>query len=242
MELPAEYQASIDRICSQLPAVLDQNLFACVLYGSAVRGNVVAGVSDINILVVLNESTPDAHVAIADCIDGHIRIEPFIITRKGMERSFKVFAIKFRSIKRNYKVLCGEDPIAGFSVTDDAVRFLCEQALRNLRLRCVHNYIRNRQQRQRYLNILLEMHTAVFTDVTEILRLAGEEVPREYRERIPVIKRYFHMDTAILDDLLNLKNNPATWKTIDINLLHQRIFGFLNHIVKWMEQQWPVPQ
>lgn len=242
MGLPATYQTVIDNICTQLPAVLGENLFSCVLYGSAVRGNVVPDVSDINILIVLNESTPDAHMAIADCIEGSVLVDPFIIARKGMERSFKVFAIKFRSIQRNYRVLCGADPVAGFSVRDDAVRFLCEQALRNLRLRSVHNYIRNRKNHQRYLHTLLNMHTAVFTDVTEILRLAGEEVPREYRERIPAIQRYFDVDTAILDDLLTLKNNPDVWKAVDIALVHQRIFTFLNHIVMWMEQQWPIPQ
>lgn len=241
MDLPAEYQASLDRICERLPAVLGNNLFSCVLYGSAVRGNVVAGVSDINILLVLNESTPDAHSAIADCIDGNVRVDPFIITRKGMERSFRVFAIKFRSIKRNYRVLCGEDPIVGFAVTDDAVRFLCEQALRNLRLRSVHNYVHNRQQPQRYMHILLEMHTTIFTDVTEILRLAGEDVPANYAARIPVIKRYFDVDTSILDDLLSLKNSPTQWTSVDIPVLHQRIFTFLNHIVRWMEQHWPLP-
>jgi len=242
MNLPAEYQTAIDKICKQLPAVLGANLYSCVLYGSAVRGNVVPDVSDINILIVLNESTPDAHMAIADCIEGNVRIDPFIISRKGMERSFRVFAIKFRSIKRHYKVLCGADPVADFSVTDDAVRFLCEQTLRNLRLRSVHNYLRNRRNRRRYLNILLNMHTAVFTGVTEILRLEGEQVPSDYHERIPLIKRYFDADTAILEDLLTVKNKPAVWDNMDIALLHQRIFNFLNHIVLWMEQQWPAPR
>ena len=239
MNLPAEYQTAIDNICRQLPAVLGENLYSCVLYGSAVRGNVVPDVSDINILIVLNESTPDAHTAIAECLEGNLRIDPFIISRKGMERSFKVFAIKFRSIKRHYKVLCGADPVAGFSVSDDAVKFLCEQALRNLRLRSVHNYLRNRHHRQRYLNVLLNMHTAVFTDVTEILRLAGETPPNDYAERIPVIKRYFNADTTVLEDLLTVKNTPSTWKSIDIEHMHRRIFTFLNHIVVWMEQQWP---
>lgn len=239
MNLPAEYQAAIDTICTRLPMVLGENLFSCVLYGSAVRGNVVADVSDINILVVLNESTPDAHMAIADCIEGNVRVDPFIISRNGMERSFKVFAIKFRSIKRNYKVLCGADPVADFTVSDDAVRFLCEQALRNLRLRCVHNYLRNRRNHRRYMNVLLDMHTAVFTDVTEILRLHGESVPSDYAERIPVIKRYFNVDTSILEELLTVKNHPTRWKHFDISQLHRNIFMFLNHIVLWMEQKWP---
>lgn len=241
MELPAEYQTIIDSICKRLPALLGENLYSCILYGSAVRGNVVPNVSDINILIVLNESTPDAHLAITDCIEGDVEIDPFIITRKGMERSFKVFAIKFRSIKRNYKVLCGADPVAEFSVPEETVRFLCEQAIRNLRLRSVHNYIRNRRKPQRFLNNLLNMHTAVFTDVTEILRLTGEEVPRDYHERIPVIQRYFNVDSTALKDLLSVKNNPSAWNTIDIDILHQHIFTFLHHIVLWMEQQWPAP-
>ena len=124
---------------------------------------------------------------------------------------------------------------------EETVRFLCEQAIRNLRLRSVHNYIRNRRKPQRFLNNLLNMHTAVFTDVTEILRLTGEEVPRDYHERIPVIQRYFNVDSTALKDLLSVKNNPSAWNTIDIDILHQHIFTFLHHIVLWMEQQWPAP-
>ena len=86
MSLPAQYQSAIDNIANQLPATLGENLYSCVLYGSAVRGNVVPDVSDINILIVLNHSTPSAHTAIADCIGGKVYVDPFIIARKGMER------------------------------------------------------------------------------------------------------------------------------------------------------------
>jgi predicted nucleotidyltransferase len=57
---------------------LSQNLHSCCVYGSAVRGNFVEGVSDINLLIVLNQSDAAAHQCIARLIDKHPQIDPFI--------------------------------------------------------------------------------------------------------------------------------------------------------------------
>ena len=238
MSLPAQYQSTIDNIANQLPATLGENLYSCVLYGSAVRGNVVPDVSDINILIVLNHSTPSAHTAIADCIGGKVYVDPFIIARKGMERSFAVFAIKFRSIKRNYRVLYGKDPIKDFSVTDEKVRFLAEQALRNLRLRSVNTYIHHRHNTKRYTRFLLNTYTALFTYVGEIMRLDHIEVPRDYEERIPIVCKYFNIDATVLNELTNIQANPSQITTYNIPAIHEHLFTFLNSIVVWMEANW----
>ena len=238
MSLPAHYQNSIDRLSRQLPSLLGENLYSCVLYGSAVRGHIVDKVSDINILIVLNQSTPDAHTAIADCLEDKIHIDPFVIARNGMERSFDVFAIKFRSIKRNYKILAGEDPIKDFSVTDERVQFLAEQALRNLRLRSVNTYIHQRTNIARYTRFLLNSYTALFTYVGEIMRLAHRDVPREYADRIPLIHDYFNIDTAILNTLESIQDNPDQVTAKTIPQIHHDLFLFLNGIVCWMEETW----
>jgi predicted nucleotidyltransferase len=238
LSLPAQYQAAVENISNQLPATLGENLYSCVLFGSAVRGNVVAGVSDINILIVLNQSSPSAHAAIADCIGGKICIDPFIIARKGMERSFAVFAIKFRSIKRNYNVLYGADPIKDFSVSDEKVRFLAEQALRNLRLRSVNTYIHHRHNTQRYTRFLLKTYTALFTYVGEILRLDHIEVPRDYEQRIPIISKYFNIDATALKELATIQANPSQITTRNIPAIYEHLFMFLNRIVVWMEDNW----
>jgi len=238
MSLPTQYQNTIDRLSHQLPSLLGENLYACVLYGSAVRGHVVDKVSDINILIVLNQSTPEAHTAIADCLEGKIHIDPFVIARRGMERSFDVFAIKFRSIKRNYKVLAGEDPIKNFSVTDERVQFLAEQAIRNLRLRSVNTYIHQRKNVARYTRFLLDTYTALFTYVGEIMRLDHQDVPRDYADRIALIQDYFKIDITVLNTLETIQQHPkhVTQKTIPS--LHHQLFTFLNSIVLWMEKTW----
>lgn len=239
VSLPSTYQQSIDRLQSQLPALLGENLYSCILYGSCVRGNVVPGVSDINILLILNESTSNAHAAIAECLDEKVHVDLFIIGRKGMERSFQSFAIKFRSIKRNYKLLHGTDPMESVSATDERLRFLSEQSLRNLRLRCVHSFIYHRKDRKRYLRYLLNVYTPLFTGITEVLRCDDIDIPRDYAERIPVIEKYFSLDVSILADLLRFKIQPDSFSSEDIKSIHNRLFTMLNEMVIWIEQKWP---
>jgi len=238
MPLPSKYQDTIERVTRQLTSLLGENLYSCVLYGSTVRGDVVENVSDINILIVLNHSTPEAHTAIADCLECDIYIDPFVITRKGMERSFDVFAIKFRSIKRNYKVLAGQDPISDFSVSDDRIRFLAEQAIRNLRLRSVNNYIHQRKNIKRYTRFLLNTYTAMFTYVGEILRLSHKDVPNHYEQRIPLIEDYFKINASVLHTLVKIQSSPDTVSLKSIPSLHSELFTFLNGIVLWMEENW----
>ncbi len=242
MILPKHYQNALDAHVSRLTHLLGENLYSCVLYGSAVRGNIVPGVSDINILIILQESTPEAHIAIADCLDDKIFIDLFIIGRRGMERSFQSFAIKFRSIKRNYKVLAGEDPIADLVISEDKLRFYCEQSLRNLRLRSVHQYIYNRNNRKAYLRYLLNVDTSVFTDITEIMRMENINIPANYTDRIPMIEKHFNLNAQVLKELLSIKENPKLIRNLDIKLFHKRLFNMFNSIILWIEKHWPAKE
>ncbi len=241
MTIPSDYALTIDQIGNNLQKLLHDNLYSCILYGSTVRGNVIAGKSDINLLIVLNQSTPDAHFAIANCLTSKIKIDPFIIGRPGMKRSFEVFGLKFRSIKRHYKILHGADPIKDFSVNDAQVKYLCEQGLRNLRLRCIHNYIANRQHLPRYNHYIFNLHIIIFTYVSEILRLNNIDVPDNLEQRITLIKDFFKIDVSILVLLSAIHNNSKSIKENDIPEIHRGIFSFLHAIVTWIEDAWPNP-
>src|ERR1022692_4512097 len=50
-------QATLDQAVNALRTELGKNLYSCCVYGSAVRGNSIEGVSDINLLIILNQST-----------------------------------------------------------------------------------------------------------------------------------------------------------------------------------------
>jgi len=237
--LPPETQDALDRVVSSLAKTLGANLHSLVLYGSAVRGNLLPKVSDLNLLILLEESTPEAHAAIADAIRGPVRIEPFILGRALLARSFQAFAVKFLSIQRNYRILHGTDPFAGLRIDESLARFLCEQAVRNLRLRSVRAFVISGRDRERYSRFLMKLVPAIFTDLSEALRRVGTELPRSYEERLPLFEKTWAADASVLRQLLQLKTSGQSIPSEDASRIHAGLFRLLDAAVRWMEGQWP---
>jgi hypothetical protein len=237
--LPPETQEALDRAAGTLKKTLGENLRSLVLYGSAVRGNLVPKVSDLNLMILLEESTPDAHAAIADAIRGPVRIEPFILGRKFLPRSLQAFAVKFMSIRRNYRVLHGADPFDGLAIDESLAKFLCEQQVRNLRLRCVRAFVVMGHDHPRYSKFLAKLTSALFTDLAEALRRVGTDVPRAYGERIPLFEKAFAVDASVLRDILELKSSARALSAGEAKEFHSRLFKLLDGAVRWMEAQWP---
>jgi hypothetical protein len=237
--LPPETQAALDRATASLKKTLGENLRSLVLYGSAVRGNLIPTVSDLNLMILLEESTPEAHAAIADAIRGPVRIEPLVLGRAFLPRSLQAFAVKFMSIRRNYRVLHGADPFEGVTVDESLAKFLCEQAVRNLRLRSVRAFVVMGHDRPRYAKFLAKLTSALFTDLAEALRRVGTDVPRSYEERIPLFEKAFGVDASVLRDLLELKSSARTPSAGEAKEFHSRLFKLLDGAVRWMEAQWP---
>jgi predicted nucleotidyltransferase len=223
---------------SALRSELGDNLYSCCIYGSAVRGNSIEGVSDINLLIILNQSNAPAHEAIARAIGSQPLIDPFVLTRHGIERSERVFATKFASIKRNYRVLHGADPLADLKVDPALEKFLCEQAIRNLRLRLVYSFI-TRQQHKAYDKFVVNNITGMFVQFSEALRLDGTTIPADFEARVPILEQAFKFDGQVLRDLLALKQSPKRFSDAEAVNWHERLFPVLDGVVNWMEKNWP---
>ncbi len=234
LNLPSKYQKALDGSVGQLIASLRGNLCSVVLYGSAVRGSIIKKQSDLNLLLVLNDSNPDAHRAIAHAIRAAVPIRPMIICRAEMEYSFSAFAIKFESIKRNYRVLHGLDPFEKIAIDREMLRFLVAQSLRNLRLRCVYTYVTMGSDRKRYLNYLIHVIPKLFTDLGTALRIRGVEVPQQYAHRLTPFRAAWGDGVDVLSDLLQFKENPGPLSSRDIDSYHSRLFRLLDKAVQWM--------
>ena len=229
----------LDPVVASLRATLGGNLHSCILYGSAVRGDLVPGVSDINLLIVLQESTCEAHLAIAEAIPKTSRIDPFVLGLRGFDRSVRAFAAKFVSIRRNYRVLHGVDLLAALQIEPSLERFLCEQALRNLRLRHVRAFIIMGKNRTRYQRFLREHDAALFVHLSELVRLNDISVPKEFADRISVLEETLGIDGTPLRELLELKRAPHRLGAEEIRNLHAGIFALLDTAVGWLEKKWP---
>lgn len=238
-DLPRGVSKVLDPVMDRLQKTLVDNLHSGVIYGSAVRGDFVDGKSDVNLLLVLNRSTPEAHAAIADALESAARVEPFVVSRWELPRSRRVFALKFLSIKRHYRVVHGEDSMADFDPDPGLVRFLCEQALRNLRLRLTHAFVTHKGDRTRYSRLVIESLAALFTVLSDPIRTAGHEVPTAYADRPGLLAETYRADTGVLTDLLALKKSGRRMTQDEAAGIHRGLYQLLSQALEWVREQWP---
>ena len=240
--LPEKVQKTLESCVERLKNSIGPGLESVVLYGSAVRGGYQPGVSDINLLIVLEDSIPAIHAAIADVLSStKLQIEPFIVSRRGFERSQKAFAIKFQSILRQHLVLHGTSPFVGIKIEPHWVKFLSEQALRNLRLRTTRAFVVFGRDRRRYSHFLGEVYAGIFVDLSEPLRCETIEVPDEFADRIVVFEKVFGLDASVLNELIAFHDAPHRLSRDEILSFHSRLFAILDQVIIWMENRWPNP-
>jgi predicted nucleotidyltransferase len=232
------WQSTLDHTIDALRSALGDNLYSVVLYGSAARGDFVPGVSDLNILIVLNESTPAAHTAIAQALRSHANVEPFIIGRQGFLRTARAFPAKFAAIRRTARVVFGPDPLTGVPRFPELERFAAEQALRNVRLRLVHNFVKRSGDPAAYTRFVLNFVPAIYSACNGVLELDGLGIPRGREAQAAIFASTFSVDTAVLLELAALKRTPQPLSAHQVNAVHARLFAVVMAALAWVEQRW----
>lgn len=85
--------------------------------------------------------------------------------------------------------------------------FFREQGVRNLRLRLVYAYVMRRRQKN-YDRFVRNNTTAMFVQLSEVVRLRGGTIPTGFPERVKIFEREFAIDGGVLHELLALKRAP----------------------------------
>ena len=112
--------------------------YAAVLYGSAARGTIVPGRSDLNLLLVVPSLDADRLTALQPHVTALARgggQPPLLFDAEEWAAAAEVFPIEIADMRLAYKVLRGADPVAPLLVRPGDLRHALEHELRGLVLR-----------------------------------------------------------------------------------------------------------
>ena len=135
---------SLDALTTRLRGLAPLNP-AAVLYGSAARGDWVPGRSDVNLLVLVDDTTPTALRQLTPAVTawhGQGFAPPLIMGREEWQRSIDVFPIEITDMQLSHTVLCGTDPVQGMVVDRSDLREAVEKELRGKLVRLRQAYVR----------------------------------------------------------------------------------------------------
>ena len=234
VQIPTVVSAALERLTAELKRTSGDNLAGLMLYGGVARGRYRPGKSDVNVVVLLRESSDAALAAIAPTLQAarrSIGVEPFIVTLSELPRVAAAFPIKLLDIKQHHVVLTGSDPFPQLEVAREQVRLRTSQELRNLLMRLRHRRVGSHGDALQLSVALAESARSLAIGMSAALYLAGEALPEE--DRTAVIYRAaaekFGLKAAPLAMLAELRQGTSA--TVDAGQLFADVLATLERLV-----------
>ena len=197
--------------------VFGTNLLSVMAYGSYAGGDFVPGVSDVNLLIVLEKPDTQQIRLLGKRTRTpmkKLRITPLIMTRTEFINSADVFPMEYLDISEKNRVLFGTDETEALSISKNNLRHEIEERLRG-NINSIRQMIIAAGARTRIeAGALKGFFGPLKALFTALLRLKGKkETPREGTELVKSVADEFGIDTSALERLLELrggkKHDPA---------------------------------
>jgi predicted nucleotidyltransferase len=117
--------------------------YSAVLYGSSARGDYLPGRSNINLILLLDDASPEVLRSLSRAFAGWRKEAPeppLLMTRDEWTRATDVFPIEIADMRTGYRVLRGPDPIHGLRIDPADLRRALEREFHGKLLRLRQGY------------------------------------------------------------------------------------------------------
>lgn len=198
-----------------------ENLAAVILYGSAATGEFKEGVSDYDLLVVLNKITPEdlrlAHASIREWQKlGHR--PPAYFTVNELKTSSDVFPIEFHQMEKGYVVLFGKDILADVEVSDKNLRHQIEYELRSKLIRLRRLYISVCNSKEQLSELMIRSLSSFVTLFRASLILLKLDPPVKKEEVIRTVAKHLQIKEEPFLKILEMREDKLRLNLDEISL------------------------
>ncbi|MCM8790329.1 MAG: nucleotidyltransferase domain-containing protein [Candidatus Omnitrophica bacterium] len=229
MKLQPQVEATVRDFVGKLKGIYGENLVSVILYGSAASGEFTDRYSNINLMIILKDSSllsiAKAHRLVKS--RSFRLISPVFFTENEILSSLDVFPIEYLDIIENHVILFGKDITNGLKVETGNLRFQCEQELRSKIINIKKQYlmISGKKDTER---LLFKSFNSSLHILRNLLRLKGVKPPYHKAEILAGIESYFHVNTKVFNEILWARNKAMA-------LTHKEADALLAGLVNELE-------
>ena len=171
----------VDAFLTETDAALGTG-YSAVLYGSAARGDFVPGRSDINLMLITGELSPQVLRSIGAAFARWRKASsepPLIMSRAEWDRATDAFPIEITDMQSAYQVLRGADPLHGVRVDRADLRKALEREFRGKLMRLRQGYATYAPDPAALGALGLQSAATILVLLRGLLTLTGTSVPRD---------------------------------------------------------------
>jgi predicted nucleotidyltransferase len=197
---------------------------AILLYGSAARGEYVAGKSDINFLVVVTPAGMNRLREAVEITEKWRRRSvavPLVLTRDYIQASLDSFPIEFLNMQRHHRVVFGSDALAGLEISPQNLRLQLEREIKGKLLHLREGWLSLGHDR-RALSDLLVRSIPTFAALCEaFLFLKEEKIPTARKEIFQKVVQVAGLNGDFVESLFRLPEKEhrlyreELWKLVE---------------------------
>jgi len=213
--LDAKSERVLADVVKQLRARFDTRLVAASLYGSATGPDFVPGVSDINVVIVLDTVNPTD----LETLQGDVRrwrkvglATPLVLDRAFLRTAADVFPMELEEIKDRHRPLFGEDVLATLTIRRDNLRYQCEHEARGKLLRLEGLFLEQGDNQRALRALIIDSLKTFLIVLRNVNRLVGVHAPGDsYAAVLQSGARHFDVEFPLMTQLLDIKLGRAQW-------------------------------
>jgi predicted nucleotidyltransferase len=208
-------EEKINFFIEKLKEIFKGRLKSCILYGSYAKGNYVKGVSDINLIVIVDNIEGKDLEEIKNKLSKYAYknlIKPYFFSEWFLLSSSDVFPVEWLDIKENHRVIYGDDLTEKINVKIENLRIEIERKIKQL-----------------YLDF---QHLLIFeNDKFFVLK----ETLKSIKFLIPLIERYIKKK-ILLPEILEIVEKNKKLKNEEIEKGIEEILKFFSKIIYMIDE------
>jgi hypothetical protein len=223
----------IDEFVKRVREAGGANVESIVLFGSAVTGDFHQGLSNLNLLCVLGDSSFKALEALSPAAkwwDKQKQPPPLCMTKQELLRSTDVFTIELLDMQQHHRVLFGEDMLQSLQIPMDLHRVQVEYELREKLLLLRQHVVLGSDNESRLWDLLLRSAPSFSTLFRHALIALGDGKHIARRESIQALAQRLGFDASATSQVLDVREGKADRKKIDVRDLATRYLASIEKV------------
>lgn len=224
---------TIDEFVKRLRGAGGTNVQSIVLFGSAATGDFHPGLSNLNVLCILGDSSFQALQNLAPAAkwwDKQKQPPPLCMTRQELERSTDVFTIELLDMKQHHRVLFGADVLSGLEIPMDIHRVQVEYELREKLILLRQHVLMADGNDSRLWDLLLHSAPSFSTLFRHALIALGDSSRTSRREAVQALTQRLGLEGSVMLQVLDAREKTLDRGKVDVRDLAARYMSVVERV------------
>lgn len=227
-------QDTIDEFVRRVREAGGSNVESVVLFGSAVAGDFRDGLSNVNLMCVLRDTSLKALQALSPAArwwDGKKQTPPLCMTKHELQRSTDVFTIELLDMQQHHRVLFGDDPLRDLQIPMDLHRVQVEYELREKMILLRQHLLLAANHESRLWELVLRSAPSFSTLFRHALITLGDSKSTSRRDAVAALAQRVGFDGGAILQVLDIREGKADRKKVDIVDLAARYLASVEKVI-----------